>query len=290
MEILVLGGTRLMGIHMTEELLRLGHQVTIANRGLTKDSFGDRVKRLMVERTNPEDLKKKLEDHKYDLVCDSLAYCSLDVKALLEAVSGRHYTMISTVSVYPWKLDLAEEDFDPRTYPLKWCQRADYPYDEIKRQAECALFQTYKDRRAAAVRFPYVIGSDDYTKRLFFYVEHMINKRPMHIDNLQEQLSFIAADDAGRFLTWVSLTEYCGIINGAGKGTISLEEILQYVERKTGIKAILTPEGEAAPYNGTPSFSLDTCRAESLGYSFQSTEDYIYDLLDYYIDTASQSI
>lgn len=287
MEVLVLGGTRLIGIHLVEELLRMGHHITIATRGRAEDPFGDRVKRLIVERTDSEDLKDKLQGQSFDLVCDSLAYCSLDVKALLESVYCRHYTMISSVSVYSVKNNLREEEFDPYTYPLKWCHREEYPYDEIKRQAECALYQHYKDRPASAVRFPYVIGRDDYTQRLYFYVEHIIKGIPMHIDNREEQLSFISSDEAGRFLAWAAVKKLTGPINASGLGTISLAEIIRYVEEKTGRKAILAPEGDPAPYNGAPSFSLDTSRAESLGYSFRPLEEYFYKLLDYYIDEVS---
>ena len=43
MNILVIGGTRFFGIHMVNELLTAGHDVTIATRGKASDSFGDKV-------------------------------------------------------------------------------------------------------------------------------------------------------------------------------------------------------------------------------------------------------
>ena len=43
MNILVIGGTRFFGIHMVNELLTAGHDVTIATRGNASDSFGDKV-------------------------------------------------------------------------------------------------------------------------------------------------------------------------------------------------------------------------------------------------------
>lgn len=54
MKILVIGRTRFLGIHMVEELLRIGHELTIATRGLASDSYGDRVERIIIERTNEE--------------------------------------------------------------------------------------------------------------------------------------------------------------------------------------------------------------------------------------------
>ena len=43
MNILVIGGTRFFSIHMVNELLTAGHDVTIATRGKASDSFGDKV-------------------------------------------------------------------------------------------------------------------------------------------------------------------------------------------------------------------------------------------------------
>ena len=49
MNILVIGGTRFFGIHMVNELLTAGYDVTIATRGKASDSFGDKVKRIFLK-------------------------------------------------------------------------------------------------------------------------------------------------------------------------------------------------------------------------------------------------
>lgn len=46
-KVLVLGGTRFFGKHLVEALLKDGHDVTIATRGITEDSFGGTVKDLL---------------------------------------------------------------------------------------------------------------------------------------------------------------------------------------------------------------------------------------------------
>ena len=46
MKVLVLGGTRFFGIHLVDELLKSNCDVTIATRGLTSDSFGNKVKEV----------------------------------------------------------------------------------------------------------------------------------------------------------------------------------------------------------------------------------------------------
>lgn len=80
MNILVIGGTRFFGIHMVNELLTAGHDVTIATRGKASDSFGDKVKRIFLERTKEESVREALSGTHYDVVIDKIAYCSNDIK------------------------------------------------------------------------------------------------------------------------------------------------------------------------------------------------------------------
>lgn len=270
---------------MVNSLLSKGHNVTIATRGKTKDIYGDRVERIIIERTNQDSLAEAFNNQYYDVVCDNLAYCSNDVKYLLDSLKCHRYVMTSSASVYTNQhLNTAESEYNPLLHPLKWCSRQDYPYDEVKRQAECSLFKEYSKFPAAAIRFPYVIGEDDYTQRLYFYVEQIINGKPMNIDNLHEQIGFISSTEAGDFLSWTAEQKFTGAINGSSIGTISLHEIINYVEQRTGKKAIYDEQGMQGSYNGQKSFSLDVTYAENLGYHFSELKVWIYDLIDKYIE------
>lgn len=284
MKILILGGTRFFGIPMVEELLRQGHDVTIATRQRAGDSFGDKVRRLRIERTDPTSMESVLKGSRYDVVYDKIAYCSNDIKNAMDVLDCGKYIYMSSTSVYDLKRDTKEEDFDGANGKLIWCSRADFPYSEIKRQAEYALWQRYGDRDWIAVRYPFVVGRDDYTKRLLFYVEHVMKSLPMHIDNLEEQMGFIHSDEAGKFMAFLAKQNITGALNGCSHGTISLREILDYVEKKSGTKAIISGQGEAGPYNGTMEYSINTGRVENLGFYFSHISDWIYDLLDYYIE------
>ena len=315
MKILVLGGTRFFGIHMVEDLLDAGHEVTIATRGNAKDSFGERVKRIIVERTSAESMKRALQEKHFDVVIDKLAYCSNDIRIAMDTIDCDRYIHMSSTAVYnPKKLDTIEEDFNGQERPVIWCNRPDFPYDEIKRQAEYALWQEYSDRNWLAVRYPVVLGKDDYTNRLKFYVDHVISGTPMYIDNIDYQMSYIRSDEAGRFMAYLVDKDisgvfngayngvYNGAFNGASDGTISLREIINYVEERTGKQAILVKADkkdesvyesdtdmepqvvDKAPYNGDTEFSINTSKAKELGFEFSDIKDWIYDLLDYYIN------
>jgi nucleoside-diphosphate-sugar epimerase len=281
MNILVIGGNRLIGKHLVNELLANNHSVTIANRGITKDNFNDSVKRLVIERTNAESIADTIGGVCYDIIYDSLAFSSNDVKCLLDTLKCKRYIMTSSVSVYQnYQLNMIETDFNPIQHKLKWCWRSDDTYNEVKRQAECALFQCYKSVPSVAVRFPFVVGDDDYTRRLHFYVEHIKNKIPMCIDNLNEQMSFITSKQAGKFLAWFTSNDFLGAINASSKNTISICDIIKYIESKTGITALYDTNGDNAPYNGANSHSMILDKAENLGFEFSDVHTWIYALLD----------
>lgn len=285
MNVLVIGGTRLIGRHLVKYLSEDGHNVTIANRGITPDNFGDKVKRLVLERTSAESISEALEGKAFDVVYDSLAFSSNDVKVLLDAVKCKKYIMTSTVSVYHnYTVQMKESDFEPEKYPLKWLWRKDDSYNEVKRQAECALYQVYKDIPSIAARFPYVAGEDDYTKRLLFYVSNTAKSVPMSIDNIDERMSFIESGEAGKFLAALAYSGFCGKINASSQGTASIGEIIRYTEEKTGAKAVLTRTGENAPYNGTKTHSMDLKKAKDLGFEFSSLDSWLYELIDRLLD------
>ena len=204
----------------------------------------------------------------------------------MDNVDCDKYIYMSSTSVYnPKHINTVETDFDGLSPELIWCDRAAFPYDVIKRQAEYALWQQYPDRNYIAVRYPFVIGKDDYTKRLLFYVEHVIKGIPMYIDNMDCQMGFIFSDEAGKFIAYLADKDFRGAINGCSNGTISVREIIEYVESKTGAKAVLNEDGDAAPYNGEPEYSINTDKASAVGFEFSNLKDRIFELLDYYIDS-----
>ncbi|MDE6924159.1 MAG: NAD-dependent epimerase/dehydratase family protein [Acetatifactor sp.] len=291
MNILVLGGTRFFGIHMVNELLAQGHDVTIATRGKVSDEYGDRVKRVIVERTNGESMKNALSGTHYDVVIDKIAYCSNDIKYVMETVDHDRYIHMSSTSVYdPIHRNTVESDFNGDAGELVWCDRKAFPYEEIKRQAEYALWQEYSHRNWVAVRYPFVLGKDDYTKRLLYYVEHTMRSIPMSIDNLDARMGFIHSVEAGKFMAFLVDRDIRGAVNGSSEGTISIREIIEYVEKKTGTNAAIDRTGETAPYNGAPEYSINTEKANALGFRFSILHDWIYELLDYYIDKISNRV
>ena len=290
MNILVIGGTRFFGVHMVNELVKRGHLVTIATRGLAKDSFGDKVKRIIFDRSDRDSIRTAFKDKHFDVVIDKIAYCSNDIRNVLEVLDCDRYIYMSTTAVYePKTINTVEENYDGRGKELVWCDRGDGSYSEVKRQAEIALSNVYSNVNWTAVRYPVVLGKDDYTNRLRFYVEHIIKGVPMNVDNADLQMGYISSDEAGRFLAFIAEQDFCGAVNGSAHGTISLSEIMEYVGQKTGCRAIISPEGDNAPYNGECEFSINTDKAQAMGFEFSNLKDWIYELVDYYVASVLQN-
>lgn len=107
MKVLVLGGTRFFGIHLVDELLKSNCDVTIATRGLTSDSFGNKVKRIRLDRHDELSIINNLSDKYFDVIYDNLAYCSNDIEILLPHIHCGKYVVTSSTSVYnPLKGDV----------------------------------------------------------------------------------------------------------------------------------------------------------------------------------------
>lgn len=291
MNILVFGGTRFMGKHLVNALILEGHNVTLATRGITEDNFDNRVARIHVNRTSFDSLRKNIPKLVYDVVFDNLAYCSNDVKYLLDTVQCNRYIQISSASVYKSLHNNTKEiEFDASKEHLIYCNREDFTYDEGKRQAECAIVKDYGNISSAIVRFPFVIGEDDYTGRLLFYVEHIMKRTPIFINNLSASMGFIRSGEAGKFLAFLADKTFTGTINAANEGTISIAEIADYVKEKTGKTIVLEENAEIGSYNGAENYYLNIDKAKSLGYSFTWLSEWIYDLIDYYILLAGNSL
>ena len=278
--ILVVGGTRFMGVKLVEELLRWGNNVTIATRGNQPDQFGNRVSRIKMDVTIPESVANALNGKYYDVVFDNLAYYSEYVRNLLNCVKCGRYIQLSSMEVYyPAKGWLTEDKFNPYTVKHEWNNKSNAGYVGGKRQAEATVYQKYPGISAVTVRIPYVTK----TERLLYYCKNVVNQTPMAIKDVNRGLAFVRSEEVGRFLPWIAAQNFGGPINLSSTGFITIKEILDYIERKTGKKAIIDMEkGEAAPFNvfKEEGIAIDVRKAETLGWQSSELKDWFWKLLD----------
>ncbi len=284
MKILVVGGTRFFGIPMVNALLKKQHDVTIATRGNSKISFDGEVSQVIFDKTDPESVRAALGNQTFDLIIDKIAYSSNDVKSLLQNACCKKYIQMSSCAVYPEShLNTREEEFTAADYKLNWIDRT-ADYQESKRQAERAALEFLNPSDCAFVRYPVVLGQNDYTGRLRFYVEHVANQTPMHIDDLDMSIPFINEKEAGEFIAHLADNFTGGAVNGSSNGCVKISQIIQHAEKITDKKAVIEKSGDAAPFNGlTGDQSYNTEKAAALGWNFSDLDAWLYQLMEWYL-------
>ncbi|MGL5416552.1 MAG: NAD-dependent epimerase/dehydratase family protein [Clostridium sp.] len=263
-KILVLGGTRFCGKELVKELVKAGDEVTILTRGNTDNPFKANVKHLKGDRRNLEEMKKLLEGLEFDVVYDHICYSPNDARISIEAFKGKtkKYIVISSLAVYDKikGLCLKEYDYNSKKYKIKFGDRENFSYSEGKRLME-AVFSEYAEFDVTMVRFPVIIGKDDYTKRLSTYIEKVKNEEKIYTTKLDEKMNVITSNEAAIFLRWIKDKEIKGPVNATCNGDISLGDIIKTIEIEIGKKAIIDRTidvVETSPYNDYLGITMST--------------------------------
>ncbi|MEC0373245.1 NAD-dependent epimerase/dehydratase family protein [Paenibacillus chibensis] len=279
--ILILGGTRFFGKRLVQLLLDEGHKVTIATRGNTEDGFGDQVGRIQLDRENKESLAKAVENgQEWDTVYDNICYSPQAAQDACDVFKGKvkRYILTSTLSVYePASRAHEEKDVNPYIYPVTLGGKNDFSYGEGKRLAEAVLFQN-ADFPVAAARIPIVLGEDDYTGRLEFHIDHVKKEQPIGIPNLDAKMCFISSGEAAAFLSWLKNQRVEGPINARSEGDVKLSELIRWIEKETGKKALITKQPrkeDESPFGVPDSWVMDTSKAQRLGFQFQPLRSWL---------------
>ncbi|MEK3981820.1 NAD-dependent epimerase/dehydratase family protein [Paenibacillus sp. FSL K6-3166] len=285
-KILILGGTRFFGKRLVERLLQDSvNDVTILTRGETSDSFGDRIHRIHADRFQANELAQAVGDTLWDVVFDNICYSPDEADQACRIFDGKtkRYILTSSLSVYDFSEEALTEDiFDPKAYPIRHGGRNDFTYQEGKRLAE-AVFMQKATFPVAAVRFPIVLGIDDYTRRLHFHIEHVRNELPIGIPNPGAYISFIRSDEAADFLYWLGCSStMTGPFNACSDGTIRITDILTMIEEETGKHASIqsqTADEHMSPFGIEQSWFMDTTKAQSAGYKFLNLKNWFPELV-----------
>ena len=281
MNILVLGGTRLFGKKLVELCLQNGHNVTILTRGQSGNPFGTKVKQLIVNRDDADSLSQALSSTTWDIVYDNICYSPNEALKICEILEGKTKKLVFTSTLSTYEIDgtvKTEEDFNPFKYEVRMGNREDFSYGEGKRLAEAVLFKeaTFP---VVAVRFPIVMGENDYTRRLHFHVERILQEQPISLPNFEAKMSYITDDEAAVFLYFAGITPIEGPYNATAAGAISLKDLLGLIEDATGKHAKISLVGgnekSQSPYGVPADWYMSTAKAEAAGFTFSQLHDWL---------------
>lgn len=284
--ILVFGGTRFFGRKLVELLLEEGHNVSIITRGVSGNPFGDQVEHIIADRENKEELLEKVGGRTFDIVFDNICYSPKAAYTFCEMFNGKIGKLVFTSTLSTYTVDgkaKSENDFDPYTYEIKMGDSTDFTYGEGKRQAEAVFFK-YATFPVVAVRFPIVMGEDDYTRRLHFHVNRVSKGEPIGFVNMNVEMSFIQATEAAQFLNWAGMTEEVeGPYNATANGKISLSDLMNLVEEATGKTAdisITENEEIMSPYAVGDTWYMTNEKATKEGFQFTDLHAWLNPLIE----------
>lgn len=200
MKLLILGGTRFVGRHITQAALDRGHTVTLFNRGRSNPELFPAAEKLTGDRA--ADLSA-LHRRRWDAVIDVNGYVPRHVResATLLADSVDQYTFISTISVYA-RMDVPNQD---ETAPLATTNTPETEevtgetYGPLKTLCEQAAEQAMPGR-TLIIRPGYVVGPYDTTDRFTSWLRR--------IQRGGEMLAPGDADDPIQFIDGRDLAEF----------------------------------------------------------------------------------
>ncbi len=190
MNILVIGGTRNLGHYLVHNLFQGGHQVTVVNRGKTRDDLPDGVERLRADRTDAAQLEAALADRSWDMVVDNALYNGREAETIVRLLKNRtnHYIFASTGQVYLVRegamRPFTEDDYAGRLMPPP--KPTTYSFEEWnygieKRQAEDVLTAAWETDGfpVTTLRLPMVTGERDHFSRLYNYILRLKDGGPI---------------------------------------------------------------------------------------------------------------
>lgn len=241
LSLLILGGTRFVGRHLTGAALAAGHQVTLFNRGRTNPDLFPQAERIQGDRGRDLD---KLGGRRWDAAIDVNGYLPKEVRASAERLAGavERYVYVSTISVYSdWKTPGMDE-----AAPLEQPQPGDETAGEIpprgygRLKALCERFvQEAAPGRALIVRPCIIVGPWDPTGRFTYWVERTARGGEVLAPGRPDRpVELIDARDLAAWVVSMTGRRETGIYNATGpRDLLTMEGMLHACREALGSDA-----------------------------------------------------
>ena len=102
MKALLIGGTGTISMAITKQLVMMGHDVWLLNRGNRSDELPEGVNVIVTDIGDEEGTKAKLGDMKFDVVCEFIGFVKSQLERDYRLFKGRtkQYMYISSASAY----------------------------------------------------------------------------------------------------------------------------------------------------------------------------------------------
>lgn len=234
-KILVLGGTKYVGLELIKLLNFEKIDYYVASR---KQIFIKNY--IFIDRKNIKDLDSLFSKHNFEIVIDFICFSSLDSKKLVDSLKLNNrkpkLIVISSTYVYSDPLKLScdstfdENSFKAKSHDYSLNDRPKINYIDGKKEMESYLIRHYFKDKLVVLRFPVILGHNDYTKRTQFYFDKLKNRLTFNSENLHNVTNYIFPYEAClSILNFINSNNY-GTYNIASKAISELHLISIYCE------------------------------------------------------------
>lgn len=213
LKVLVLGGTKFLGVHVTQLAVQRGHTVTLFNRGKTNTDLFPELEHLKGDRDAQLD---SLKGRQWDAVIDDSGYVPRHVRlsAELLAPNVKSYLFVSTISVYASMAKPNTEDSPVGTIADETIEKVtDESYGPLKALCEKAAL-TAMPGRVAVVRPGLIVGPWDPTDRFTYWPARAARGGEILAPGGRgDRIQFIDARDLAAFMLHLVESQTVGTYN-----------------------------------------------------------------------------
>ncbi|MCQ2537699.1 MAG: SDR family oxidoreductase [Lachnospiraceae bacterium] len=102
MKVLFIGGTGTISTAITKQLIEMGEDLYLLNRGNRSEVFGDKVKQIVADINNEAEAAEKLAGMEFDVVCDFIGFVPSQLERDYRLFKGKtkQFMYISSASAY----------------------------------------------------------------------------------------------------------------------------------------------------------------------------------------------
>ncbi|MGI8500587.1 MAG: NAD-dependent epimerase/dehydratase family protein [Hassallia sp.] len=234
MRILIMGGTRFIGVYVTKMLVESGHIVVLFNRG--NRPAPEQVEQIIGDRTDAAQLKEKLSQESFDVIFDNNGRELTDTQPLAEIFQGRvqHFVYMSSAGVYLKSDQMPHVEGD-----------AVDPKSRHKGKHETEAFLTQSGLPFTSIRPTYIYGPSNYNELESWFFDRIVRDRPIpipgngmhitqlgHVKDLAKAMTKIVGNkqaigqiynvSGDRYVTFDGLARACAVAAGKSPDAVKI--------------------------------------------------------------------
>ncbi|WP_069790076.1 NAD-dependent epimerase/dehydratase family protein [Cyanobacterium sp. IPPAS B-1200] len=171
MRILIMGGTRFIGVSLTKMLVNQGHEVVLFNRG-NNPAPVDGIQQIHGDRTSAVQLEEKLKGEKFDAIFDNNGRTLSDTKPLIDLFYDKvsHFVYVSSAGVYLPSHQMPHREDDPLN-----------PESRHRGKFETEAYLKQSGIPFTSIRPVYIYGSGNYNDLENWFFDRLVRDLPIPI-------------------------------------------------------------------------------------------------------------